>query len=295
MKALKLTCSICESQSDLSARSSFIECLCCDVLAHPACLSGSGNFCKCCGWFCRDHYIEGFECESCHQLHKANHIISLSGGFVNEIGVYCCNCFYDFDDIKEEGASKPQNSAPKKGCFSNGRADFSFYLSHFIKGNDTDSSCSRLIQIVKDQTIESNSTGYFTWRYPDYSKAVCFTEGKVDALACHASRYSNFGIAFEKEWLIENFSAAPAIYIQENLIRNIKEEIPQALYPFVNKLSLGAFDFHHEREWRVPCDIKFTLENLSMIFASLEFHERIREETKYKGPIYCLASLLKII
>lgn len=46
-------------------------------------------------------------------------------------------------------------------------------------------------------------------------------------------------------------------------MKSRKEKIPKTLWPYLTKLALPTptskkrFDFLHEREWRVPCDISF--------------------------------------
>ena len=284
----------------------------CDQLAHKACV------CDDCKWFCDAHPENYIECASCGRYHEDNDIVSFDPDFVEAWGHICHECFNEDDEqeaLKKEPEAKKSipstvttfyQSAIKPSLHtdeveadtSRPRSDCSIYLSHFVgrKEEDAGKCFERLIGILTAGKLESRPTGYFSVydRIPAkslVSKAVCFTEGRREALVEHAKRFSTFGLSLSKQWLHKNHQAAPAIYVHGALMKGVRDTIPDALVPYINLIEQGKCDFHFEREWRCPADVAFSLSDVKVIYAPLAYHERLRDMTKYDGQIVCLEKL----
>ncbi len=110
--------------------------------------------------------------------------------------------------------------------------------------------------------------------------ACCFTECTWSSLYPHSEEYSRFGVGFTKEFLFAN-DGGPALYVPPHLFRaQSKYRFAPELYPFVTTFSpsyappeyLSTFwankpprDFTHEREWRVPHNLDFSLDDIVFV------------------------------
>lgn len=270
---------------------------CCDQLAHIKCVES----CDECGWLCPDEEGNYIRCDDCGLLHNPSDFPSLGGDFVDSFGHICWNCFNGKGE-EEPGPEAPKPEEPVETeepvepyATARPRSDCSIYLSHFFgRTEKNEEKCLKLlIEVIKKQKLEARPTGYFTTydKIPAktaISKAVCLTEGRLDALVEHAEKFSGFGLAFLKFYLHKNFAAAPAIYIHGSLMAKVRAGIPDELVPFVNMIDSGKYDFSHEREWRSAADITFKPSDLKIVYAPLKFHDVIRAETGFKGQIICL-------
>lgn len=158
------------------------------------------------------------------------------------------------------------------------RPDFSNYLVHFTKGdppcnkapqNPTSkyahkSASGRLLSILESKTIVSSMQPCFQ------KKAVCFTECIWSSLLSHAERYSCYGIGFTKEFIFRN-GGNPVFYVRLPLSRTLSN-INWKVKPFITKFNPtysndkgDIVDFTHEREWRVPSDLKFEYSDIEFI------------------------------
>jgi len=134
------------------------------------------------------------------------------------------------------------------------RADYWEIVTHF---------CGRkeFLSILKDGYIKAKPTGKFN------KKAVCFTETPLVHAKRFREKFGNFGIAFFKHRVL-NIGGQPAIYLTDDLIEAQKKlGFSDELKPFVNIIrrpniapsgkEKTRIDFSHEREWRVPANIRF--------------------------------------
>jgi hypothetical protein len=130
------------------------------------------------------------------------------------------------------------------------RPDISDKLIHFTSGVDADDAFARLRNIVYEQRLiagtEKIKGGY---------SCVCFTEAPIEALPYgfvnleSYSRYSPFGILFEKAWIFGQ-GGRPVIYQPDSEFHLLPEEIRWRHVRY----EPGAVDFTWEREWRMHCD-----------------------------------------
>lgn len=162
------------------------------------------------------------------------------------------------------------------------RPDFSNYLVHFTK---TSRPCSKakgnpalffakgnardkLVGILTSKTIMCSE---LTWVHKN---AVCFTECIWGSLLAHAKAYSSYGIGFTKEFVFLN-GGNPVFYVRPQLHTYTKimaDEVKPFLTPFQPEYSTDAMthgikrvDYSHEREWRVPSDIKFEYKDIAFV------------------------------
>ena len=139
-----------------------------------------------------------------------------------------------------------------------GRTDYWEGLVHFC-------SAEEFVAIYKERCIRASSTGLYYKRNPDNTKAVCLTETTVQNWQEIKDVHGEYGFVFRKSEVI-GLNGAPVINLPQSVIDTMKangEPIPKTLWPYLTKLSLPTsrtqkkMDFLHEREWRVPCDMRF--------------------------------------
>lgn len=166
------------------------------------------------------------------------------------------------------------------------RPDFSNYLAHFTKDGvfcsetqdeslkdiEQMSALDRLISILRSQVIKA-STMPWTGAH-----AVCLTECPWSSLINHTQQYSCYGLGFNKHSVYAKHGG-PAYYLRPDHLKkqmnNLKFD--KHLWPFVTPFSpiyrpkhmkgqyFPTVDFSHEREWRVPHDYPFTLDDVKFV------------------------------
>jgi hypothetical protein len=259
----------------------YIQCNSCECKAHRKCVEDI--ICtKCDKWECDMHSGNLVECDQCGRFHEDDDIVSFSSDFIDEFGTICNQCFYRYDDLYDE--VKRPLKGKYKDIVLNLSKDSHFYisearenfdltimLSHLIKG---DNPFEILTKILNDKVIYASETGYYHKSLN--TKSVCFADLTIRGLLRHSQKYSSFGLAFLKQIVYEN-GGAPALYIREDILSE-KISLPDTIKPFVNKLNLDNYDFHHEREWRIPNDFYFEHNEISVLYAPTRYHSEIREK-----------------
>lgn len=178
------------------------------------------------------------------------------------------------------------------------RPDFSQYVAHFTKNGQpcadgaktvesiaTMSAFDRVIRILQEGKITATA---MPWTG---TPAVAFTECPWTSMVDHARAYSPYGIGFTKAHLFAA-GGGPAVYMRPDLWRKqerysktaddpsagLHPDLLAFVTPFVPKYCTptmkkrwqeehGAFpvDYTHEREWRVPHDFTFRLDQVQFI------------------------------
>ncbi len=166
------------------------------------------------------------------------------------------------------------------------RPDFSAYLAHFTRDgepygvkdekNPTTqfkvlNAGERLVSILKSGVVRAGSLPW-TGRY-----AACFTECPWSSLLDHANQYSSFAIGFNKP-LVFAAGGGPAYYVRADHWE--KQEWEPHIKTFVTpfwplyrpgtlrgseRLGGKTVDYSHEREWRVPHDFTFELNQVEFV------------------------------
>ncbi|WP_437193282.1 hypothetical protein [Planctomicrobium sp. SH527] len=161
--------------------------------------------------------------------------------------------FAEFDMYDWSMTPKQADDLKRKG-----RTDYWEGLVHFC-------SAEEFVSIYKERCIRSSSTGLYNKRNPTESKAVCLTETTVQNWQEIKDVHGEYGFVFRKSEVI-GLNGAPVISLPQSVIDTMKmknETIPKTLWPYLTKLSLPTarsqkkIDFLHEREWRVPSDMRF--------------------------------------
>jgi len=115
-------------------------------------------------------------------------------------------------------------------------------------------------------------------------KAVCFTECTWGSLLDHANQYSPFGIGFSKAFLFA-CGGGPAIYMRADLYEKQKHNggFEASVHSFITPFwpvyapkahrdkyygNKACIDYAHEREWRVPHDVRFTPQKVAFVIVN---------------------------
>ncbi len=179
------------------------------------------------------------------------------------------------------------------------RPDLSEYVAHFTAdrppvthkggGNAPPPSLSmsareRLVSILKGGKIVASD---LPWKS---GKAVCLTECPWTSLLDHAKRYSSFAVAFAKPRIFAA-GGGPVYYVRADHWK--KQTWDAHLKTFATPfwpeyrpshlksddyLSGMTVDFSHEREWRVPHDFTFELDQVE--FVILKSYEDVAQFPK---------------
>jgi hypothetical protein len=165
------------------------------------------------------------------------------------------------------------------------RPDFSSYLAHFTSdreplglkdANNPANGFARLIagqrlgSILRSQVIRASTMPWTNRR------AVCFTECPWSSLLDHANQYSPFGVGFEKPHVFA-VEGGPVYYVRADHFE--KQRWEPDLYTFVTPFwpeyrprgineprhPGRTVDYSHEREWRVPHDFTFELNQVKFV------------------------------
>ena len=166
------------------------------------------------------------------------------------------------------------------------RPDFSDYLAHFTKdsepfgnkdpNNPTNafSAMSALDRIKSMLNAGRISAGSLPWTG---RHAVCFTECPWSSLLDHANQYSSYAIGFTKPRVFVA-GGGPAYYVRADHWE--KQDWDPHLKTFVTPfwpkyrspalkdkkyLNGTSVDYSHEREWRVPHDFTFELNQVEFV------------------------------
>lgn len=195
------------------------------------------------------------------------------------------------------------------------RPDFSKYVVHFTKDapplgaernpddenikSITGTAYDRLVSILTDGRIRATPMPWTN------KPAVAFTECPFWSLLDHASRYSPFGVGFTKAHLFAS-GGGPAIYLRPDLHEKQDEFLHKDkaqrhgfhphVYAFVTPFApayapqamkdawgKGVVDYTHEREWRVPHDFDFRLDEVQFVIVEsyedlAKFPKKLKDE-----------------
>jgi len=171
------------------------------------------------------------------------------------------------------------------------RPDFSDFVVHFTTnrkpcGDNSDQGDERNGLIKGDaysclENILKTGEVWATTMPWTNQKAVCFTECTWASLLDHANHYSPFGIGFSKAFLFA-CGGGPAIYLRADLYDKQKKAggFESNLHSFITPFwpfyapkphrdryygGKSGIDYAHEREWRVPHDVKFTASKVAFV------------------------------
>lgn len=168
------------------------------------------------------------------------------------------------------------------------RNDISSRLTHLTKGNTDDDAFKTLLKILKEKKIIGSTTqsGFIIGNKP----AVCFQEAPLNAIAENLlyekklseetdrkARYMAFGLRFNKTWIYQN-GGRPVIYGEKDEMKKILPEDKHwriVNYDLSNEDKI--IDWTHEREWRVPGNVKFNYKNIEVLVSSSKYYHQFIE------------------
>ena len=175
--------------------------------------------------------------------------------------------------------------------FNKDRVDQSFHLCHFTSNREPSDKKSiqttlsrlgmhtvlpaykRFEQILRTKHLLDCDLPHL----PCDIRAVCFTEMIETALTRHAEVYSPWGVAFQKSFLFNTANANPVLYCRSELFEQFKTsardnaDMLRYLTPLIPKYDENQgqqarpLDYAHEREWRTPGPVPYSLNNLSYV------------------------------
>lgn len=152
------------------------------------------------------------------------------------------------------------------------RFDISDHIVHFTSDGSTELAFERLRTIVSDGRLIGGSSmirgGYC---------CVCFSEAPLASLG-HGlvnpsaySRYSPFGIMFEKSWLFA-YGGRPAIYESDAEF----DALPESHRWRHVRYEPDEVDFTWEREWRIRCsELCFAPNDACLVVPNKEWAHRL--------------------
>ena len=168
------------------------------------------------------------------------------------------------------------------------RNDISSRLTHLTKGDTNKKAFENLLKILDEKKLvgSTTETGFIIGDTP----SVCLQEAPLNAIAenllyekklrdetdCKV-RYRAFGLRFNKKWIYHR-GGRPVIYEEKNFM---KEILPEEEYWRIVNFDLSnkdyMIDWTHEREWRVPGDLKFQYKNIEILVASNSYYQKFVE------------------
>jgi len=160
------------------------------------------------------------------------------------------------------------------------RPDISNKLIHFTKGDSEESAYNNLRKIIESGVLYGNVSQYIRGQY----KCVCFTEAPLEA--CKSgfvnyndfSRYSLFGIMFDKKWIFDQ-GGRPVIYQPEGEFYLLPEQLRWRHVRFEPDL----IDWTWEREWRAPCEeLPLYPEVANIVVPTERWAVRLRDEHAFE-------------
>lgn len=166
------------------------------------------------------------------------------------------------------------------------RPDFSPFVAHFTRASYVKfradisrlTAIERLARILDERRIQPTRMYWFG------ARCAAFTECTWTSLLDHATRYSSYGIGFDKR-LLWSQGGGPAMYLRCSTLYDAQAEYkkrfsgsdarpfadevrdflsPFALEPFQLRrgTTIPPVDFTHEREWRAPSGLSFSCDDV---------------------------------
>ncbi len=186
------------------------------------------------------------------------------------------------------------------------RNDISSRLTHLTKGISSEEAFKTLLKILGEKTLvgSTTQTGFIIGN----KSAVCLQEAPLNAIAENLLyekelrektnakvRYSAFGLRFNKAWIYKK-GGRPVIYEEKDFI---KSKLPSDEYWRIVNYDLSnndyMIDWTHEREWRVPGDLRFEYQNVEVIVESNTYYKKFIEYCVQKNKLDMLKEINGIV
>ena len=163
------------------------------------------------------------------------------------------------------------------------RRDQSLYVTHFTKEVESAegvlSPGQVLRRILRERRIFARPVGDHCAGQGRDADAVCLTEAPLLGLIVPtAPRSPAHGIGFDKRFVYAQ-GGMPVIYLRRDLIdEQGTPPVDPRLYPFVKPFEAEVNNPTYEREWRVPRDLEFGIEEVAFLIVPRDERKRFIEE-----------------
>jgi hypothetical protein len=154
-----------------------------------------------------------------------------------------------------------------------GHSDISDKVIHFTKAATHEDALGVILSMVGGGRL-MGATGMIRGGY----RCVCFTEAPLPAVASGLvnagsfTRYSPFGLMFEKSWIYER-GGRPVIYQADSEFAQLPEEMRWRHVRY-EPTTAPPIDFTWEREWRVHCDeLQFSPNDAVLVVPNQEWED----------------------
>jgi hypothetical protein len=158
------------------------------------------------------------------------------------------------------------------------REDISDKLVHFTKGDTLETAFTHIRAIISESRL-TGGNGFVKGGY----RCVCFSEAPAAALehgllnSSAYSRYSPFGIMFEKSWIFEQ-GGRPVIYQPDSEYAALPESHKWRHVRYEPNAE-EPNDFTWEREWRIQTDeLNFSPSVAAVVVPDRDWAERLIAE-----------------
>jgi hypothetical protein len=156
------------------------------------------------------------------------------------------------------------------------RGDLSSRLIHLTSGESLEAAFQNFLAILTAGRLiasDRNIRGGF--------KCVCFSEAPIAILAQmlvhERPRYMPFGVMVDKVWLFSQ-GGRPVIYQSDTEYEDLPEPLRHrhVRYEPSNAVDKGV-DWTWEREWRIPGDVIFRPDQVTLVVPSRDFPDFPKE------------------
>ena len=146
------------------------------------------------------------------------------------------------------------------------RRDQSFYVTHFTKDRGGQGAGDVLRSILRERRIRATPVGDRCGGGGEDCAAVCLTEAPLLGLIVPtAPRSPAHGIGFGKPFVYGR-GGMPALHVRRDLLElDGTAPVAPALRPFVKPFDIEEENKTYEREWRLPADLAFRLEDVAYV------------------------------
>lgn len=165
-----------------------------------------------------------------------------------------------------------------------GRPDINNKVIHFTKAPSNEDALNLLLTIVGEGRL-AGGTGMTRGGY----HCVCFTEAPLPALATgfmnqnSFTRYSQFGLMFEKDWVYAQ-GARPVIYQPDEEFDLLPETMGWRHVRYEPSRN-PPIDFTWEREWRLCGDLNFSSHDAVLVVPNREWESIVFEIWNYQQEL----------
>lgn len=180
------------------------------------------------------------------------------------------------------------------------RSDLTTELVHLTRATDNKSIIDILFEILESKTIRGSTTssGFIVGHTP----AVCFQDAPLNAVGQNCwfeqtyrkenewakKRYDPVGIILRKKYVFKK-GGRPVIY---DVTSEAKNYLPSDQWWRIVNFDLNdnenIVDWSHEREWRVPNELKFKISNVVILFGNNSQVKEFIEKCNEMGKEYYL-------